>query len=125
MTAPDDFLSQFDVQGVPQEKAAALSRARALALAKQQYLAGLEMQSSRPELQELGKAEFGQAGREKLGIHDVAANVFRTALGQKEAEMRLKELQLQGAQLREMITQHGIENLRRDYEAYLSGRHTA
>jgi hypothetical protein len=49
-----------------------------------------------PELQKAGGAEYEQAGKERAGGQQTAAGVLKIALGQKEAEMRLKELENQG-----------------------------
>ncbi len=124
MTIPADF-TQLDLQNLPPEKAAELARAQQLALAQRQQTALAGILSAMPEAQKAGALEYEQAGKEREGGQRTAANVFKIALGEKEAATRLKELQLQGAQLREMIQQHGLENLRQDYNAYLSGLHTA
>jgi hypothetical protein len=96
MTAPEDFLTQFDLQDIPKEKASVLAKARAAALAAQQRHALLGMLGTVPELQKAGAAEYGQAQKEREGVQETAANVFKTALGEKEAAARLKELELQG-----------------------------
>lgn len=93
-------LTQFDLQDLPPEKAAELARAQQVALAAQQHHALLGMLGTVPELQKAGAAEFEQAGRERAGGRETAANVFRLALEKKSQERQLAALNLQGEQIR-------------------------
>lgn len=137
--AGTDPITELDLYGRPQEEAARRARARAAALLQQQYVAGLAMQNERPEMQKLGEAEFGQAGREGESIRDMGSRVLATTLAKERndiarisAERELAALQqqiqfqnaqmaLQNRQFGEAIRQHGWENIIQAYNSYLSG----
>ncbi len=106
MPEPID-VTQLDLQNLPPEQAAALARAHQQALAAQQHHALLGMLGTVPELQKAGAAEYEQAGRERAGGQQTAAGVLKIALGQKEAEMRLKELENQMVYQRGMLALQG------------------
>ena len=95
MAEPLD-ITQLDLQNLPPEQAAELMRQHQAALAAQQHHALLGMLGTVPELQKAGAAQYGQAAKEREGGQQTAANIFKTALGEKEAAARLKELENQG-----------------------------
>lgn len=142
MTAPEDFLSELDLYGKPQEEAAQKARVLARALAGQQHHALLGMLGTVPELQKAGAEQFAQAGKEREGLLDTGAKVLATTLAKErndiarvQAEKELAALQqqiaYQNAQLGLMNRQFGesvrkthSEEDRADYEAYRRGLNT-
>jgi hypothetical protein len=134
MADPTDY-TQLDLQNLSPEEAAKLARAQQAALAAQQKHALLGMLGTVPELQEAGKAEYLQGGRERGRGQETAANVLKLSLEKVSQERQLAALQqqiayqnaqlkLMGAQFGESVRQHGQENARQNYEAYLRGLHT-
>jgi hypothetical protein len=97
MADPADVanLSQLDIQNLPPEEQARLARAQQQALARQQFLAEMQMQSVRPELQKAGETEYAQAGRERAGGKEQSANVLKLALEKTSQERQLAALQQQ------------------------------
>ena len=117
MADPQDVanLSQLDLQNLPPEQAAALARAQQAALAKQQFLAQLQMQSVRPELQKAGELEYGQASRERAGGKEQSGNVLRYALEKLNQERQLKMLQ---QQINYQNAELGLQGERLNVEAF-------
>ena len=81
-----DF-TQLDVQDLPPKEAAKIARARLAALYDQQTHAMFSMGTAMPELQKMGAAEYGQAGREREGVQRPAANVLKTTLEGKHLDI--------------------------------------
>lgn len=103
MADADADLTQLDLQNLSPEEAAKLARAQQAALAKQQSHALLGLLGAAPELQKAGALEYGQAGKEREGGQQTAANVLKQALGEKEAAARLEELRNQNVYQRGML----------------------
>ena len=131
----DADTTQLDLQNLTPEQAAALARAQQQALARQQQHALVGLLSAMPQAQKAGELEYAQAGKEREGGQRTAANVLKLSLEKLSQERQLAALQqqiayqnaqlkLMGAQFGEQVRQHGAENLRQDYEAYLRGLHT-
>ena len=86
MADPTD-ITQLDLQNLSPEQAAELARTRLGALTAQQHHALLGILGAVPELQKAGAAEYGQAGREREGIQQTAANVLKTTLEGKHLDI--------------------------------------
>ena len=97
MADPADIanLSQLDIQNLSPEEQARLARAQQAALARQQFLAQMEMQNVRPEVQKAGETEYAQAGRERAQGKETSTNVLRLALEKTSQERQLAALQQQ------------------------------
>lgn len=131
MAEPFD-ITQLDLQNLSPEEAAKLARAQQVALAGRQRHALLGMLGTVPELQKAGAAEYAQAGREREGGQQTAANVLRYTLEKTSQERQLAALQAQIAyqnaqlglmnrQFQEGVRKTQSEEDRQDYEAYKRG----
>ena len=115
----DTDFTQLDVQDLPPKEAAKIARARLAALYDQQTHAMLGMGGAMPELQKLGAAEYGQAGREREGVQGLAANVLKQTLGEREATARIKEMEVQGKQMMGMLKiAMGAQELAKEHETF-------
>lgn len=129
-------LNLFDLYEQPQDVAAAKARARALALQRERAMGLADMYTPVPEFQKAGEAQFARAEKERSAVSErMPESVLKLALEKTSQERQLAALQqqiayqnaqlkLMAAQFGESVRQHGAENLRQDYEAYLRGLHT-